>query len=162
MSLLTSCNVGNSHPASESAFRSNEVHYYDSEQQMDLFTQDKEPFEGLFNALYDSEYTFLSFNQRYDGEIRWTILNTDETEIAQFKDVDSDIISDDVLNAINSFFDKYHCRSVDWNGGVLTISFWNEWGNDGIIRTEEGPSEDVADFYNELAENWYYFALPTV
>ena len=44
----------------------------------------------------------------------------------------------------------------------LMISFWNEWGNDGIIRTEEGPSEDVADFYNELSENWYYFALPTV
>lgn len=87
MSLLTSCNVGNSQPAPESAFRSNEVLYYDSEQQMDLFTQDKESFEGLFNALYDSEYTFLSFNQRYDGEIRWTILNTDETEIAQFKDV---------------------------------------------------------------------------
>ena len=162
MTLLTSCNVGNSWSSPESAFRSNELHYYNSEQQMDLFMQDKESFEYLFNVLYDSEYTFLSFNQRYDGEIRWTILNTDETEIAQFKDVDSDSISDDVLNAINSFFDKYYCRSIDWNGGVLTISFWNEWGNDGIVRTEERPSKAVMDYFAELEKNWYYFALPTV
>ena len=159
--LLIGCGAVSKQPQENEESLSNGLHYYSQEDQKNIFQQNKASFDELKGVIVDSDYNYLSLNQTVSGDLQWLIAKEDASGSIQFETVDSTDVSENIVCSFLGFHEAYHCRSITWDGEDLIVSFWDEWGNDGIIYTEQDISGSEADYYTELSENWYYFAFPT-
>lgn len=113
--------------------------------------------------LEESEYSYLIVDQETTGEIVWMLSKMvveEEGEILKIIAVSEEELDPLVVSTINNFFDTLHCRDVHWFGNELTISFWNEWGNDGIIYCPARPLTAGNKYHTLLSDDWYYYAYP--
>lgn len=160
--LLMSCGAVSEQPQKGEDLHSNDLQYYSQEDQKNIFWQNEASFDELKSVIADSAYNYLSFNQTSSGDLQWVRAAEDVSGIIQFETISSSEISQDIVCPFLNFYEAFHCRSIMWDGEDLIISFWDEWGNDGIIYTKRDITESEADYYTELGENWYYFAFPAV